>query len=120
MSLGMASRGSQHPRSSGAQRSASMVSFIAVETFKACHMWYTVSSFLVLATRPPTTTSATYSGTAPGIQSLGATNHLGRLHKGYQDGAMAGKPHAEARNSFSGRRPLLQGPLFEDLVVRGV
>ena len=44
----------------------------------------------------------------------------GRPQKGYQDGAVAGKPHAEARDSFSGRRPLVQGPLREDSVVRGV
>ena len=33
---------------------------------------------------------------------------------------MAGKPHAEARESFAGRRPLLQGPLPKDWVVRDV
>ena len=33
---------------------------------------------------------------------------------------VAGKPHAEAWDSFAGRCLLLQGPVPEDLVVRGV
>ena len=54
-----------------------MVSFMAVETFTAYPLWYTVSSLVVFAARPPMTASAEYAGAAPGIQSLGVACHLG-------------------------------------------
>ena len=70
-------RGLAHSRSSGAEFSASMVSFMAVVTLTAKNVWYTVSILVVLATRPPMTTSEGYAGTTPGTQSLGAACHRG-------------------------------------------
>ena len=42
-----------------------------------------------------------------------------RPPRGYEGGAVVGKPHAEARDSFASQRPLLHGPLPEDSVARG-
>ena len=77
VSLGNASGGRQHTRSSSARCSASMVSLMAVETFTAYPLWYTVSSLMVFATRPPMTTFAKLAGTAPGMQYSGAAYHRG-------------------------------------------
>ena len=77
MSLGSVPGGWWHTVSSGAQSAAWMVSFMAVITLLRCPPWYTVSTRMVLATRPPMTTAAWYMGTAPGIQSLGAACQRG-------------------------------------------
>ena len=77
VSLGSVTGGWQHTRSSGAQFSASMVSFMAVVTLTTNPRWYTVSVLVVLATRPPITASTGYAGTAIGTQSLGAACHRG-------------------------------------------
>ena len=72
-----ASKGSQHARSSGAQCSASMVSFMAAMTLVANRLGYTVSSLVVFATRPSMTASAGYASIALCSQPLGAACHRG-------------------------------------------
>ena len=62
VSLGSVSGGWQHTRSSGIQSLASMVSFMEVVTLIAYPLWYTVSTRVVLATRPPMTASAGWCG----------------------------------------------------------
>ena len=77
VSLGSVFGGWQHTRSSGAQPLASMVSFMAVVTWIAYPLWYTVSTRVVLAPRPTIIDSTRYAGTALGMQSLGAACHRG-------------------------------------------